>query len=91
MRGCRQLRVAARLPVPPGRAEQEGRFVQRVRLEAARAALEAAAGTLDVVAGRCGLGNAESLRRVFHRRLGVSPDAYRRRFRTTTRPEGASA
>ena len=47
--------------------------------------------TLDVVAGRCGLGSAESLRRVFHRHLGVSPDAYRRRFRTTTRYEGASA
>ena len=44
-----------------------------------------------VVAERCGLGSAESLRRVFHRHLGVSPDAYRRRFRTTTRHEGASA
>jgi transcriptional regulator GlxA family with amidase domain len=47
--------------------------------------------TLDVVAERCGLGSAESLRRVFHRHLGISPDAYRRRFRTTTRSEGASA
>ena len=46
--------------------------------------LEAADDTLEVVAGRCGLGSAESLRRVFHRHLGVSPDAYRRRFRTTT-------
>ena len=42
-------------------------------------------------AERCGLGSAESLRRAFHRYLGVSPDAYRRRFRTTTRHEGASA
>jgi transcriptional regulator GlxA family with amidase domain len=46
---------------------------------------------LEVVAGRCGLGTAESLRRVFHRNLGVSPDAYRRRFRTTTPAKGASA
>ena len=37
---------------------------------------------LDVVATRCGLGSAETLRRVFQRHLGVSPDAYRRRFRT---------
>ena len=62
--------------------QSPGRFVERVRLEAARADLEAGDDTLDVVAGRCGLGSAESLRRVFHRHLGVSPDAYRRRFRT---------
>ena len=83
--------VAARLPVPPGRAEQEGRFVERVRLEAARADLEAGDDTLDAVAERCGLGNAESLRRVFHRHLEVSPGACWRRFRTTTRAKGALA
>ncbi len=71
--------------------QSPGRFVERVRLEAARADLEAADDTLEVVAQRCGLGSAESLRRAFHRHLGVSPDAYRRRFRTTTRREGASA
>ena len=47
--------------------------------------------TLDVVAERCGLGSAESLRRVFHRHLGVSPDAYRRRFRTAIHHQGAPA
>jgi AraC-like DNA-binding protein len=36
------------------------------------------------VAARCGLGSAETLRRVFQRHVGVSPDAYRRRFRTGT-------
>jgi transcriptional regulator GlxA family with amidase domain len=61
--------------------QSPGRFVERVRLEAARADLEAGDDTLEVVAERCGLGSAESLRRVFHRHLGVSPDAYRRRFR----------
>jgi transcriptional regulator GlxA family with amidase domain len=71
--------------------QSPGRFVERVRLEAARADLEAGDDTLDVVAGRCGLGSAESLRRVFHRHLGVSPDAYRRRFRTTSPHRGASA
>jgi putative intracellular protease/amidase len=46
---------------------------------------------VQVASARGGLGSAESLRRVFHRHLGVSPDAYRRRFRTTTRHEGAPA
>jgi transcriptional regulator GlxA family with amidase domain len=62
-----------------------------VRLEAARTDIEAGDDTLDVVAERCGLGNAESLRRVFHRHLGVSPGACWRRFRTTTPHQGALA
>jgi transcriptional regulator GlxA family with amidase domain len=61
--------------------ETPGRFVERVRLEAARLDLETTDDTLDVVATRCGLGTAETLRRVFQRRLGVAPDSYRRRFR----------
>ena len=65
--------------------------MERVRPEAARADLEACDDTFEVVAERCGLGSAESLRRVFHRHLGVSPGAYRRRFRTATHHEGASA
>jgi transcriptional regulator GlxA family with amidase domain len=62
--------------------ETPSRFVERTRLEAARRELETTADTLDVVAARCGLGSAETLRRVFQRHLAVSPDAYRRRFRT---------
>jgi transcriptional regulator GlxA family with amidase domain len=62
--------------------ETPSRFVERTRLEAARRELETSTDTLDVVADRCGLGSAETLRRVFQRQLGVSPDAYRRRFRT---------
>jgi transcriptional regulator GlxA family with amidase domain len=58
-----------------------GRYVERVRLEAARHELETTGDTLDVIAGRCGFGTAETLRRAFQRRLGVAPDAYRRRFR----------
>ncbi|MGH9018296.1 MAG: GlxA family transcriptional regulator, partial [Acidimicrobiales bacterium] len=61
--------------------ETPGRFVERVRLEAARNDLETTDDTLDVVAARCGFGTAETLRRAFQRRLTVSPDAYRRRFR----------
>jgi transcriptional regulator GlxA family with amidase domain len=64
--------------------ETPGRFVERVRLEAARVDLETTNDTLDVIATRCGFGTAESLRRVTQRRLGVAPDTYRRRFRTIT-------
>lgn len=64
--------------------EPPGRYVERVRVEAARRELESTDDTLDVVAARCGLGTAETLRRAFHRRLGVTPDAYRRRFRLVT-------
>jgi transcriptional regulator GlxA family with amidase domain len=63
--------------------ETPSRFVERTRLEAARRELETTGDTLDVVAERCGLGSAETLRRVFHRHLGTSPDAYRRRFRVS--------
>jgi transcriptional regulator GlxA family with amidase domain len=62
--------------------ETPGKFVERVRLEAARSELETTTDTLDQIATRCGFGTAESLRRATQRRLGVSPDAYRRRFRT---------
>jgi transcriptional regulator GlxA family with amidase domain len=61
--------------------ETPGRFVERVRVEAARRELETTDDTLEVIARRCGLGTAETLRRVFQRRLGVAPDFYRRRFR----------
>ena len=61
--------------------EPPGRYVERVRVEAARRDLETTGDTLDVIATRCGFGTAETMRRSFRRRLGVAPDAYRRRFR----------
>ncbi len=61
--------------------ETPGRFVEGVRVELARRELETTDDTLDVVATRCGFGTAETLRRVFKRRLDVAPDGYRRRFR----------
>ena len=61
--------------------ESPGRYVERVRLEAARRELETTVDTLDVIAARCGFGTPETLRRAFQRRLGVPPDSYRRRFR----------
>ncbi len=58
--------------------ESPARYVDRVRVEAARTILETERVGLDVVAQRCGFRSAETLRRAFHRRLGVSPAAYRR-------------
>ncbi len=61
--------------------ETPARFVEQVRLEEARRQLETTNDTFGVIASRCGFGTAETLRRAFHRRLNVAPDAYRRRFR----------
>lgn len=59
-----------------------GSFVERARLDAARRALDDGEDRLEVVAARCGIASAEVLRRLFQRRLGVSPTAYRARFRS---------
>jgi transcriptional regulator GlxA family with amidase domain len=56
------------------------RYVERARIEAARARLEDSSTGLDEVAAACGFGSAETLRRVFQRLLRVSPSAYRDTF-----------
>lgn len=56
------------------------RYVERVRLEAARRLLEDSAEPIAAVAGTCGFGTAETMRRVFLRTLEVGPAEYRRRF-----------
>jgi transcriptional regulator GlxA family with amidase domain len=60
--------------------EAPGVYVERVRIEAARRQLEQSDDTVSVIANRCGFGTSETLRRSFIRRLGVSPDQYRRTF-----------
>jgi transcriptional regulator GlxA family with amidase domain len=74
------------------------RYVERLRLEAARRRLEEGEEPVAAVAAACGFGTAETMRRVFLRALGVGPAEYRRRFhsgrggalrrglRTTTHP-----
>jgi transcriptional regulator GlxA family with amidase domain len=59
-------------------------YVAAVRVEAARRALESTTDTVDAIAGRCGFGTAETMRRTFARRIGVSPDQYRQRFRRSS-------
>jgi transcriptional regulator GlxA family with amidase domain len=56
------------------------RYVERVRLEAARRRLEETAEPISTVAAACGFGTPETMRRAFLRALDVGPSEYRRRF-----------
>jgi transcriptional regulator GlxA family with amidase domain len=67
------------------------RYVERVRLEAARRALEDTPGPVGEIAVACGFGTPETMRRSFLRALGVSPAEYRRRFRSHADPPRAAA
>jgi transcriptional regulator GlxA family with amidase domain len=63
-----------------------GAYVESVRVEAARHALERGGEAIDQIARRCGFGTPETMRRAFHRRLGVGPAEYRDRFRSALEP-----
>jgi transcriptional regulator GlxA family with amidase domain len=56
------------------------RYVEQVRLEAARRRLEDTGEPIAAVATTCGFGTAETMRRAFLRALEVGPAEYRRRF-----------
>ncbi|WP_396915779.1 GlxA family transcriptional regulator [Mycolicibacterium sp.] len=60
--------------------EAPGAYVERIRTDAARRQLEETDDTITVIATRCGFGTAETMRRNFVRRLGISPDQYRKTF-----------
>jgi transcriptional regulator GlxA family with amidase domain len=60
--------------------EAPGSYVERIRTDAARRQLEETDDTVTVIAARCGFGTAETMRRNFVRRVGISPDHYRRTF-----------
>lgn len=64
----------AEVGVPPGR------YVEQARIETARRRLEESELSVDAIASGTGFGSAETLRRVFTHRFGVSPSEYRRRF-----------
>jgi transcriptional regulator GlxA family with amidase domain len=57
--------------MPPAKA------IERLRFEAARAAIEAGEGSLELVARRSGFGNAERMRRTFVKLSGLPPVAVR--------------
>ncbi|SHM43896.1 GlxA family transcriptional regulator [Phytopseudomonas punonensis] len=55
-------------------------YVERIRLEAARALLQDAQASISTVARLTGFGHPENLRRVFHKHLSISPQQYAERF-----------
>jgi transcriptional regulator GlxA family with amidase domain len=57
-------------------------YVEAARVEAARVALDGTQEPIESIARRCGFGTVETMRRAFHRRLGVGPSSYRERFLT---------
>lgn len=61
------------------------RFVERLRIDAARRLLEQTDDGLEAVAQQCGIASADALRRSFLRLLGVPPGAYGERFRRRPR------
>jgi transcriptional regulator GlxA family with amidase domain len=67
------------------------RYVESVRVEAARRALEDTSAPVASIASACGFGTPETMRRSFLRSLGVAPAEYRRRFHPTTATEVPAA
>lgn len=55
-------------------------FVERARVDAARVMLESGGAPLKTVAYECGFRDAHHMRSVFQRRLGVTPQQFRRHF-----------
>jgi transcriptional regulator GlxA family with amidase domain len=56
------------------------RFVENIRVEAARRRLEESKDALQKIARDCGFGSLQALRRSFTRGLQVAPTEYRKRF-----------
>ena len=61
------------------------KFVERLRVEAARRRLEESQNSMETIAGECGFGNVNSMRNVFQRALKIAPGHYRRHFRHVKR------
>src|SRR5205823_6206229 len=57
------------------------KFVERLRIEAARRRLEESPHSMETIASECGFGNVNSMRNVFQRTLKIPPGQYRRHFR----------
>lgn len=56
------------------------RYVEDLRVEAARRLLESTQRQVEDIAATCGFGSAETMRRAFLRAVHVPPAEYRRRF-----------
>jgi transcriptional regulator GlxA family with amidase domain len=64
------------------------KFVERLRVEAARRRLEESRNSLETIAEECGFGNVNSMRNVFQRALKTAPGQYRGHFRSTRHVQG---
>lgn len=58
------------------------RYLQSLRIEAARGLLEAGDLNVDAIAAKVGYNDVSSFCRLFKEKVGLSPGAYRGRFRT---------
>jgi transcriptional regulator GlxA family with amidase domain len=59
------------------------RYVEQVRVEAARTLLASTDEGVEQIASRCGFSSAELLRRCFVRHFKIAPSQYRKHFRTS--------
>lgn len=64
------------------------KFIEKLRVEAARKFLEDTDTPLERIAEQCGLGGLVSMRRIFLRHLSITPSDYRRSFRTALKDTG---
>jgi transcriptional regulator GlxA family with amidase domain len=71
-----QRRFTHEIGLPPAA------YIERVRIEAAQRALAERDDPVETIARHYGFGTAETLRRTFHRLVGIAPSEYRARFRT---------
>ncbi len=59
-----------------------GKYVERLRLDAARRALTDGDHSIERVAARCGFASAEAMRLTFKKHLDIAPSDFRARFRS---------
>jgi transcriptional regulator GlxA family with amidase domain len=62
------------------------KFVECLRVEAARRRLEESPNSMEAIAAECGFGSINSMRNVFQRTLKIAPGQYRRHFRHVKHP-----
>lgn len=82
---AREARLSARHLARRMRAESgltPLEWLHQQRVTRAQDLLEHTAATVEQIAAKCGMGTATTLRRHFHRTVGVSPTAYRAAFRS---------
>lgn len=68
-----------------------GKYVEQLRLDAARRTLTEGDQSIARVAARCGFASAEAMRLAFKRHLDIAPSDFRARFRTAGRWPGAES